>query len=333
MNFLAPSQLNYFLWYISLHRSQGNQMSFQTPDILRLLLHCFVACFSLRVLALQSYSASQGSNATITFHHTTRDIESTYFLEFFRLDSTHPFFSTNGLQLDHLHPSQRGRFKVNIQQVDKNVTISLNVNHVEEIDESVYILSIREEISDVLIRNHIYDAYLEVNLPPGNAQCKISICAESLNVCEVNCQATLASNGGGNLCCFQNSEKAFLRRPTQKSGSHMNAVFWMSKSYPINCCSFQDDSKMEPSECADYSLATYASPSTSDGPTTTSVISSAQPFSTSVPNTLDYSLIQKDDHEDMFSRSNKMCLDIQTYFTPFLLIISCQLFQEIYTSF
>ena len=199
--------------------------------------------------SIQTYTFRKGSDAVVLFHHTLHGPNSTFSSELFSSDSIHPIYTNGLLMASHLKSGQQGRFTVTTQWNGSNVTLALSISNITEIDKNLYIVGIREEIEGLgQIENYIYDAYVDVTIPPGSPECSIDFC--TLNVCEVQCQAQLASDGAGSLHCFQNQKMASVRQPLERNRTHMNEVYWVSKLSPLKCCSF--DNETTPTTCVDY---------------------------------------------------------------------------------
>ena len=61
----------------------------------------------------------------------------------FTLNSEHPFYTNKELNPSALQPDQQGRFQVNHSQRDRNVTVTLLINNIQETDKGVYILLVQ----------------------------------------------------------------------------------------------------------------------------------------------------------------------------------------------
>ena len=135
----------------------------------QLLLALIVIC---PTLSLPSYDFRQGADATVLFQHTLRTDGSSFSCELFTINSELPFYTNGNLQPDNLEKDQRERFAVDVSKRGRTVDIILKLEDMQEKDGGVYILSLRE-ITDRIVRTHIYDAFLNVFVPPPTATCEV----------------------------------------------------------------------------------------------------------------------------------------------------------------
>ena len=218
--------------------------------------HLFYVLLCINLLTqapgLETYIFRKGTNASVTFIHVLSGPNSSYSSELFTLDSQFPFYGNGMLHTNILRPAQQSRFSVFLHDhTERNLTVILIIENIEKIDENVYILTIREN-TDGIFQNFIYDAYLSIHLPPGIAQCSLDFCFDTLKVCEISCEATLGSDGGGQLHCYQDSQTAVIRKPLERSSNQMTSIFWVSTLSTVQCCSSESNSHTDLVSCVDY---------------------------------------------------------------------------------
>ena len=245
--FLGITAHGYYIPLFSIF--QQKSMEIQIHRLLGVLL-----CINLLTQApgLETYIFPKGTNASVAFIHILSGPNSSYSSELFTLDSQFPFYGNGMLHTNILRPAQQSRFCVFLDDHrERNLTVILIIENIEKIDENVYILTIREN-NDGIFQNFIYDAYLSVHLPPGIAQCSLDFCSDTLKVCEISCEATLGSDGGGQLHCYQNSQTAVIRKPLERSSNQITAIFWVSTLSTVQCCSSESNSHTDLASCMDY---------------------------------------------------------------------------------
>ena len=208
------------------------------------------SCF-LPSRALQQYVFHLGHNASIPFYTMTSSNGSHVTCELFSLRENRPFYVNGKIDQTVLLPNQRGRFDVSESKEDENITITLSINAIQQSDIGVYILSLRER-SNGYSKDQILDAYVDVKLPPGKAECNISDVHYSAKWRQVSCEATCGSDGGGDIVCYQNGDITPYKKPLVYSSNRMTAVYWMHTGSPINCCSHDTSAEVDPTYCADF---------------------------------------------------------------------------------
>ena len=216
----------------------------------------YLVCFSKLhdVSSLELYEFYAGENASITF--TLSLNSSSQAIELFSLENDRPFYKNGEIDDTALQTDQRDRFTVETELAGDNFKLTLNIERVRETDKGVYILAIKETNSGNS-NTHILDAYLDVILPVGKAECTISLSSYSEHLNEAHCQTTLSSNGQGSLVCYQNLEKAPFMGPFEYSSDLVTATFWIQADSPFSCCSFELEDAKDANSCSDviYYLA------------------------------------------------------------------------------
>ena len=193
-----------------------------------------------------------GSNASIEFPlELNGGDNSSVTFQMFRLDQPEPFYENGQKVLSALRPDQYGRFEVTSSQQGTNFTATLLIKDIQVNDSNVYILSLRE-MKDGEPLDQLVNAKVDVIPPSSDADCSISDTAYVSEWYEINCQATLSSEGDGNIACFQNTEAALPNGLMIVSPPIMKASFWVLLDSPINCCSYEINHQEDLSSCTDF---------------------------------------------------------------------------------
>ena len=201
--------------------------------------------------SLEYYEFRHGADASVTFNVEMQE-GSVYSSEIFTLNDDRPFYTGEQVVQESLHPSQVGRLDVETRRKGNLLAVTLDIREVKESDAGVYILSVRED--GPRSRSTIVDAYVDVILPPGRANCTVVPSSYSDDWLEVRCSATAGSDGGGFLACYQDGKKAAFLEPVDRSEAALTATFWMQiqMSTSINCCSFEANYEKDPAQCTDF---------------------------------------------------------------------------------
>ena len=213
---------------------------------------------TLQISALDVHEVRLGLNTYSVKFSQKINVQSVVAFEIFSLNNDRPFYADGILDDSVLHPNQRGRFSVRQTQPKKDerniFEATLDIKDVQEVDEGVYIVAIRETNRDSSngVTNHILDCFIKVIIPPGKAECRIAPSSHALHLREVHCRANSSSDGSGGLLCYQNSMRVPYLQPTTYSAPHITAVFWMSIKYPITCCSFDNTTQRDPDTCSEF---------------------------------------------------------------------------------
>ena len=200
--------------------------------------------------AIEIHQFQVGTNASVTFHQRLNENSSAE-CEVFSLNEAQPFYRNHHIDESALHPSQRGRFNISTDRHEKNFTLTLHIYNIQEEDEGVYILSMKE-MNGGHSTTHISDAYIEVLLILRRAECTVRASLYSSHYNEVNCHAALGSDGNGFLVCFQNSQRAPTTGAVERTSEFIQASFWMLSDSSIYCCSFKQDEEINQESCTDF---------------------------------------------------------------------------------
>ena len=196
--------------------------------------------------SLEVYKFYAGANASITFILSLNS--SNQAIELFSLENDRPFYRNGEIDDTALRTDQRDRFTVEAEN-GANFKLTLHIARVRETDGGVYILAVKETNSGNS-NTHILDAYLDVILPVGKAECNISLSSYSKSWNEAQCQAALSGNGQGSLVCYQNLEKAPFLGAFEYSSNLVTAIFWIHAGSPFSCCSFELEATKD--SCSDF---------------------------------------------------------------------------------
>ena len=197
--------------------------------------------------SLENYKFHKGTNASITFNLKQSNNSMTF--EFFTLNSEIPFYVHEAIDHRALYPDQRGRFAVAPRNSGQNFTVTLSIQDIKEIDSGVYVLCARE-VQNGKTTDYIHDAYVEVIIPPGKAECTVKVTNYSLEV--IYCQANIGSDGKDLIGCYQNLREAPAIGKIIQTAAKIKAAFWISTSLPVACCSMMSDFKKETESCNDF---------------------------------------------------------------------------------
>ena len=200
-------------------------------------------------VSLSSYDFRQGENVTVLFQHTLNQDDSSFECELFTLDSTLPFYTNGNLRHENLKTGQGERFSVHIFQEIRTVNIVLQVLDVQVQDGGVYILSLREN-NDGVLRSYIFDAHIYVIVPQGPAECAMEPRPSGSSFREVHCRATVGSDEGGQILCYQNS--ITLPVLALSTGTELTATFRVTAGSGINCCSSLTQDNVPSILCTDF---------------------------------------------------------------------------------
>ena len=209
-----------------------------------------IAHFTIHTLAFDTYQFVLGQNATINF---STQLRTPYFVcELSTTESENPFYTNNQIDPTALKPEQADRFFVNIDITEgTNFTIQLIINNIEEIDSGWYVLTILE----INAQRHIFDAVIRVVRPPGKANCSVWYSTRSLKLKEVHCQASVGSECGGLIMCYQNGKKVSLITPISRTDTLITGAFGMDLQRQvarIKCCSFVANHQKDSDSCNDF---------------------------------------------------------------------------------
>ena len=214
------------------------------------MLNLIILTCMLTAAAIGVYQFEAGTNASVTFQQQLNE-NSTAECEVFSLNEAKPFYRNHHIDESALQPSQRGRFNVSTEKHGENFTLTLHIYNIQEEDEGVYILSMKETIGGHST-THILDAYIEVLLTLGKAVCNVRLSLYTSHYYEVSCHATLGSDRKGFLLCYQKFEKAPTNGDVERSSDIIRASFWMLRDSSIYCCSFRSDEDISQDSCTDF---------------------------------------------------------------------------------
>ena len=200
-------------------------------------------------VSLSSYNFRQEANVTVIFQHTLSQDDSSFECELFTLDSTLPFYTNGCLRPDNLKTGHEERFSVDIFQEGRTVSIVLQIVDVQVQDGGFYILSLRKN-TDGVFRSYIFDAHINVIVPPGPAECAMQPRPRGSSFREVHCRAAVGSDGGGQIVCYQNS----ITPPVLafSTGTELTATFRVTAGSGINCCSSLTEDNVPSILCTDF---------------------------------------------------------------------------------
>ena len=201
--------------------------------------------------ALEQHQFVQGSNASVTFSHRLKSSNSSKTIEIFTLKSERPFYVHQRIDERALLSEQHGRFSVRPYRDGRNVTVVLLIRNIQEIDSGVYVIAIRE-VRNGRATESILDAYVEVVIPHGKANCTVEDTISHFWKL-IHCEATIGSDSSsGLLSCFQNSQSIPMNGTMTISTETMRAVFWMRAGFSVNCCSMEASNRKGPDICTDF---------------------------------------------------------------------------------
>ena len=217
---------------------------------LQLRLNLIILTCMLTAAAIEVHQFEVGTNASVTFHQRLNESSSAE-CEVFSLNEAQPFYKNHHIDESALQPNQRGRFNISTERRGENFTLTLHIYNIQKEDEGVYILSMKETIGEHS-NTHISDAYIEVLLPLGKAECNVRDSLYTSHYYEVSCYATLGSDRTGFLLCYQIFEKAPTNGDVERSTDIIRASFWMLRDSSIYCCSFRSDEEISQDSCTDF---------------------------------------------------------------------------------
>ena len=209
-----------------------------------------LTCVLTTAAAIEVHQFEAGTNASVTFHQQLHENSSAE-CEVFSLNEARPFYKNHHIDESALQPNQRGRFIISTERRGENFTLNLHIYNIQEEDEGVYILSMKETIGGHST-THILDAYIEVLLTLGKVVCDVRDSSYTSNYHEVSCHATLGSDNKGFVLCYQNFEKAPTTGAVERSSDFIRASFWMHRDSSIFCCSFKSDEEIHQESCTDF---------------------------------------------------------------------------------
>ncbi|XP_041461614.1 uncharacterized protein LOC121412918 [Lytechinus variegatus] len=195
-----------------------------------------------------------GNDATIKFSYLFTD-DYKHSWEIFRVGISDPFNTNGTMKPDALNPSQRERFNVSAMWGTDYLSVHLHIRNITKLDRDVYVWAVKSHGAGGKPSVSTFDVFVDVIVPPGKARCLIRKSVYSSNLREVHCVATVESDrydGGVQLVCFQNSEKATFQSAPTETATHVKGVFWMNAKYAIRCCSHEGNFVKVPGDCNDF---------------------------------------------------------------------------------
>ena len=273
----------------------------------------------LHTIASEVYHFQTGTDTSVIFHQRLNESSSaeSVTVKFSLHDEAQPFYKNHHIDESALQTSQHGRFNVSTGRHGENFTLALHIYNIQEEDEGVYVLSVKE-INGGHSNTHISDVYIEVILTLGKAECRIRASLYSSHYNEVNCHAALGSDGEGFLVCYQNYQLAPTTGAADRSSDFIRAFFWSRKESSIYCCSFKLYGNINQDSCTDF---VYHPPGMHNA------IASVTPSETTATDQ-PFALTSSPDEDEHTSRTNNEYPSIvpekQRYiFTTFYLVIVC----------
>ncbi|XP_072174519.1 uncharacterized protein [Diadema setosum] len=216
------------------------------PLLTALLMICLVSSS----LALEVYKFYEGRNVSLEFHqHLSSD--STFEYEIHSIDSS-CYFCRNGTMIPGcLTHHQFRRFSVRSERSTTYLTVTLGIDTINSEDSQFYLFALREDRNG---ESYFYsqDVFIEVIRPSGPAECIVIPSRYSAAWNEVNCTSLLASDGEGSLYCFQDAEKASIKKSPTILNDHVTCIFWMNARLPIKCCSYEATFPITSHSCSQF---------------------------------------------------------------------------------
>ena len=221
-------------------------MEFDLVTVVKIM--SVVLATSTIALALEVHSVRHGENASITFSADVNGYAAV--CELFSLSAARPFYVHERVDPTILRPDQRDRFDVSVpEKSEKHLRVTLMISNVQVDDGGVYVLSVRET-KDEQASDYIYDAYVDVVVPPGKAECNVSHYTAGLS--KVSCRASAGTDTGGDIVCFQDSERTLAFESTVRSADHITATFLAHACSPVSCCSVGTNEVKNQDSCVDF---------------------------------------------------------------------------------
>lgn len=205
-----------------------------------------------QIHAPYSYEFRLGTNGIISFSYAL-DEHFQYCWEIFREGVSDPFNINGTMKLDALNPSQRDRFNISTTWGEDVLRVDLHIREISKIDRGVYVWAVSQHTIRARVGSKMKSAvFVDVLLPLGRAKCDIRQSPYSRGLREIHCRASLGSDEGGLLICYQNDVKTPFQSPPKISLTDVSAIFWMYAQYDINCCSHEANYEKVPGECNDF---------------------------------------------------------------------------------
>ena len=221
-------------------------MGFSRVTVVKIM--CVIIGTSTTALALDVHSVRQGENASVTFSANVNGYAAVS--ELSSLNAARPFYVHERVDPTILRSDQRDRFDVSVvEKTETRLQVALLITNVQVDDGGVYVLSVRETKDGQAI-DYIYDVYVDVVVPPGKAECNISHYTAGKR--EVSCRASAGTDTGGDIICYQDSERILAIGSTVHSSDIITANFLVHAYSPISCCSAGTNETKSQDSCLDF---------------------------------------------------------------------------------
>ncbi|XP_063954982.1 uncharacterized protein LOC135153954 [Lytechinus pictus] len=228
--------------------------SFLCHKIVTMVTVFIIISVNLRQTVVADEVFRLGNDAIIEFSYLFTD-DYKHCWEIFRVGISDPFNINGTMKPDALNPSQRERFTVSAMWGTDYLGAHLHIRNITKLDRGVYIWAVKSHGSGVEPSVSTFDVFVDVIVPPGRARCVIRLSVYSSNWREVHCVATVESDrydGGVQLVCYQDSEKATFQSAPLETSTHVKGVFWMNAKQAIRCCSHEGNFVKVPGDCNDF---------------------------------------------------------------------------------
>ena len=225
-------------------------MGFSRVTVVKIM--CVIIGTSTTALALDVHSVRQGGNASVMLSANVNGYAAVS--ELSSLNAARPFYVHERVDPTILRSDQRDRFDVSVvEKTETRLQVALLISNVQVDDGGVYVLSVRETKDRQAIIDYTYEAYVDVVVPPGKAECNISHYSAGKRA--VLCRASAGTDTGGDIICYQDSERIPAIGSTVStvhSSDLITANFLVHAYSPISCCSAGTNETKSQDSCLDF---------------------------------------------------------------------------------
>ncbi|XP_063954993.1 uncharacterized protein LOC129259646 [Lytechinus pictus] len=194
-----------------------------------------------------------GSRGVVPFHFPWSNNDTSQGIPYFKVrfeSQNHPFCVDGIPEIDGFKSSSQFlRFTTSFTDLETAPCVNLFIDDVDPVDQDKYIFTaIWYSLGD--IRHEVIKKEVVVKVPPGSAQCFITL-SDKCKYGYVHCRATTGTVATS-LSCYQNDQKLNILDDISDNGQTISGTFCLLHDTTFSCCSHEVTSDVSAATCNDF---------------------------------------------------------------------------------